>query len=114
MAKLQHMCLCECDHPPQIKTILLNNYIITPIVGALGFEPRVSRTRIVNVAVTLCPGIFTPYQALLWFEAMTCLISYYLMFFLKYVLKYDVSQPQHIDKIVQNEILFLGQVKIQC
>jgi hypothetical protein len=21
MAKLQHMCLCECDHPLQIKTI---------------------------------------------------------------------------------------------
>ena len=21
MAKLQHMCLCECDNPPQIKTI---------------------------------------------------------------------------------------------
>ncbi|OGI74619.1 hypothetical protein A2740_01485 [Candidatus Nomurabacteria bacterium RIFCSPHIGHO2_01_FULL_43_16] len=23
MANLQHMCLCECDHPLQIKTILL-------------------------------------------------------------------------------------------
>ncbi len=26
------------------------------MIGALGFEPRVSRTRIVNVAVTPCPA----------------------------------------------------------
>ena len=26
------------------------------MVGALGFEPRVLRTRNVNVTVTLCPG----------------------------------------------------------
>lgn len=25
MANLQHMCLCECDHPPQIKTIWLSS-----------------------------------------------------------------------------------------
>ena len=28
MAKLQHMCLCECDHPLQVKIILQTNYII--------------------------------------------------------------------------------------
>ena len=51
MAKLQHMCLCECDHLPQIKTI--HSLIITnkgkmgnheysentKIVGPLGIEP---------------------------------------------------------------------------
>jgi hypothetical protein len=75
MAKLQHMCLCECDHPLQIKTICLIMIISKLLmqgnkVGALGFEPRISRTRIVNVTVTLYPGIFTPYQAMLWCGAM--------------------------------------------
>lgn len=29
MAYLQHMCLCECDHPLQIKTILVHYNICT-------------------------------------------------------------------------------------
>lgn len=30
MAKLQHMCLCECDHPPQIKTIAILYHVYLP------------------------------------------------------------------------------------
>ena len=32
VANLQHMCLCECDHPPQIKIIHLN-YIMKTCRG---------------------------------------------------------------------------------
>ena len=32
MANLQHMCLCECDHPPQMKTISMGIIISQRIV----------------------------------------------------------------------------------
>ena len=46
MAKLQHMCLCECDHPPQIKTILLIYYNRNESLVKLSLSGRPESNRV--------------------------------------------------------------------
>jgi hypothetical protein len=48
VANLQHMCLCECDHPPQIKIIQLHYIIMSgrPESNPLGLRPPWGRAQV--------------------------------------------------------------------